>query len=189
MEENNSLVKDLKDLFVSFLRIGALTFGGGYAMMPILQREVVEKKHIADMDEIMDWYAMGQCLPGIIMVNTAVFTGNKKRGCLGGAVAAIAAALPSLIIITVIAAVLSNFADIPAVRNAFAGIRVCVCVLVLNAVVTLWKKAVVDKKCLAIFLIVALLSLFFSVSPILLVLVSAAAGLVIKLMEVRGHAS
>ncbi|MBQ6857192.1 MAG: chromate transporter, partial [Lachnospiraceae bacterium] len=142
------------DLFLTFARIGGLTFGGGYAMLPMLQKEVVEKRGWATEEELMDYYALGQCTPGIIAVNTATFVGQNTAGNLGGIVATLGVVFPSLIIITIIAMFLQNFANLPIVQNAFAGIRVCVCVLVFNAVVKLWKKAVVDKKTLIIFLIV-----------------------------------
>ena len=143
-------MKEYLKIFWAFIKVGALTFGGGYAMLPILQREVVEHNHWASEEEIMDYYAMAQCLPGIIMVNTAAFVGRKYRGKLGGIVAALGSMLPSLIIITVIAMFLTAFSDYPVVKNAFAGIRVCVVVLIVNAVVKLWKSAIVDWKCLVI---------------------------------------
>ena len=178
-------MRELLSIFSAAFRVGIMTFGGGYAMLPILQREVVEKRGWVTEAEVMDYYAIGQCLPGIIMVNTMIFIGQKRRGNLGGLVAALGTVLPSLVIITVIAAVLTNFADIPAVKSAFTGIRVCVCVLVLDAVLKLWKKSVVDKKCFVIFLAVALGSLFLDVTPVVFVLAAAAAGIAIKCLEVR----
>ena len=127
----------LFDLFVTFAKVGVCTFGGGIAMLPILEREVVNNKGWATMDELMDYYAVGQCTPGIIAVNTATFVGNKHKGILGGICASIGMVFPSLVIILVIASVLSNFADIPAVQSAFAGIRVCVCVLIFSAIIKL----------------------------------------------------
>ena len=180
-------MKEYLKIFWAFIKVGALTFGGGYAMLPILQREVVEHNHWASEEEIMDYYAMAQCLPGIIMVNTAAFVGRKYRGKLGGIVAALGSMLPSLIIITVIAMFLTAFSDYPVVKNAFAGIRVCVVVLIVNAVVKLWKSAIVDWKCLVIiFLPVFLLSALTSASPILLVVASGVAGVLISVLAARG---
>ena len=173
-------MRQLVELFLTFARIGGLTFGGGYAMIPLLQREVVEKKKWATMDEVMDWYAMGQCLPGLIMINTGLFVGNKQKGVAGGIAAALGAVTPSLVIIMIIAAFLQSFADLPVVINAFAGIRVCVCVLVVNAVAALWKKAMVDRFCIALFLIVCALSYFTNLSPVLLVIISAVLGIAVK---------
>ena len=173
------------DLFLTFARIGGLTFGGGYAMLPMLQKEVVEKRGWATEEELMDYYALGQCTPGIIAVNTATFVGQNTAGNLGGIIATLGVVFPPLIIINLIAMFLQNFADLPVVQNAFAGIRVCVCVLVFNAVVKLWKKAVVDKKTLIIFLIVVFGSFIFDVAPTIFVILSALAGIILKNMEVK----
>lgn len=173
------------DLFLTFARIGGLTFGGGYAMLPMLQKEVVEKRGWATEEELMDYYALGQCTPGIIAVNTATFVGQNTAGNLGGIVATLGVVFPSLIIITIIAMFLQNFANLPIVQNAFAGIRVCVCVLVFNAVVKLWKKAVVDKKTLIIFLIVLIGSFAFDIAPTIFVIFAAVAGILLKNKEVK----
>ena len=176
----------LWELFASFARIGALTFGGGYAMIPILEREIVDRHGWATSEELMDYYAVGQCTPGVIAVNTATFVGYSVAGVPGGIIATLGVVFPSLVIITVIAGILTNFADLPAVRSAFAAIRVCVCVLIFNAVVKLWKKAVPDKATLVLFLLVFLLSVFLDLSPIVFVVLCAVAGIVLTRMGVRG---
>ena len=173
------------ELFVSYLKIGFFGFGGGYAMLSILQREVVEKRHWATEEELMDDYAIGQCTPGVIAVNTATFIGQKQRGIAGGIVATLGVVFPSLAIIMIIAAFIQNFAHLPAVQNAFAGIRVCVCVLILNAVVKLWKKSVVDWKTFLVFLLVFAGSVILNISPVLYVLAAAVAGVVIRELEAR----
>ena len=166
--------------------MGAMTFGGGYAMLPILQREVVENKHWATEEELTDYFAIGQCTPGIIAVNTATFIGQKTAGIPGGIIATLGVVFPSLVIICVIAGILTNFADIPAVKSAFAGIRVCVCVLIFNAVVKLWKSAVPDKGALCLCLGVFVLSVFLDISPVVYVVVCAAAGILLTRLGVRG---
>ena len=176
----------LWELFASFARIGALTFGGGYAMIPLLEREIVDRHHWATEEELMDYYAVGQCTPGIIAVNVATFVGYKIAGNLGGVIATLGVVTPSLLIIMLIATVLQNFADVPAVKSAFAGIRVCVSVLIFNADLTLWKQAVVDKAALALFSLVFLLSLFTKLSPVVFVVVCAAAGILLTRWGVRG---
>ena len=176
----------LWELFAAFARIGALTFGGGYAMIPMLEREVVNRHHWATEEELMDYYAVGQCTPGVIAVNVATFVGYKIAGPVGGVFATLGVVTPSLLIILLIASVLQNLADVPAVKSAFAGIRVCVCVLIFNAVIKLWKKAVVDKAALALFLLVFLLSLFTDLSPVVFVVVCAAAGILLTRWGVRG---
>lgn len=173
-------MKEYLDMFLAFARVGALTFGGGYAMLPILQAEVVEKKKWITNEEMMDFYAIGQCLPGLIAVNTASFIGQKLKGTKGGYACALGVVFPSLVIITIIAAFISGFSDLPAVRNAFAGIRVCVCVLILNAVVKLWKKAIVDWKTFVLFAVVFAGSTFTDINPILFVVGAALTGIALS---------
>ena len=179
-------MKNLWQLFLAFARVGVMTFGGGYAMIPILEREIVDRHGWATEEELMDYYAVGQCTPGVIAVNTATFIGYKVAGNLGGIIATLGVVFPSLVIITLIAGILTSFAEVPAVKSAFAGLRICVCVLIFNAVLKLWKKAVVDKATLVLFLGVFLLSVFFSVSPIVFVVVCAVAGIVLTRMGVKG---
>ena len=173
-------------LFAAFARVGVLTFGGGYAMIPILEREIVDRRGWATSEELMDYYAVGQCTPGVIAVNTATFIGYKVAGNLGGIVATLGVVFPSFAIITLIAGILQNFADIPAVKSAFAGIRVCVCVLIFNSVVKLWKSAVKDKAALVLCLLVFVLSVFFDISPIVFVLFCGTAGILFTRWGVRG---
>ena len=179
-------MKLLWQLFVAFARVGVMTFGGGYAMIPILEREIIDRHGWATEEELMDYYAVGQCTPGVIAVNTATFIGYKVAGSVGGVIATLGVVFPSLVIITLIAGILTNFADVPAVKSAFAGIRVCVCVLIFNAVLKLWKKAVVDKITLVLFLGVFLLSMFFNISPVVFVVFCAAAGIALTRMGVKG---
>ena len=177
----------LLTLFLSFAKVGVMTFGGGYAMIPILEREIVDRQGWASSEELMDYYAVGQCTPGVIAVNTATFIGYKVAGSVGGVVATLGVVFPSLVIITLIAGILINFADNPAVKSAFAVIRVCVCVLIFNAVLKLWKSAVKDKAAIVLFLLVFALSLFFSLSPVVLVVLCGAAGILLTRLGVRGR--
>ena len=179
-------MKKLFELFVSFAKVGVLTFGGGMAMLPMLQREIVERRGWAEDEELTDYFAIGQCTPGIIAVNTATFVGQKQYGIAGGIAATLGVVFPSVVIITIIAAFLRNFAQLSAVKNAFAAVRVCVCVLILNAVVKLWKKTVVDKATLGIFLVVFLGAVLTDLSPVLFVLLAALAGVLIKGWEAKG---
>ena len=169
-----------RQLFRAFFRVGILTFGGGYAMLPILRREVVENQPWCTDEELANYYAVGQCTPGIIAVNTATFVGYKLLGVPGAILATFSVTLPSFLIILLIAAVLQNFADYAVVKNAFAGIRVAVVALVLNAVLKLLKTAVVDKLTLVVFLAVFLLASVFSVSPVIYVLAAGLLGIAVK---------
>lgn len=173
-------MSEFVDLFFTFSRVGALTFGGGYAMLPILQREIVENKKWAEDNELADYYAIGQCTPGIIAVNTATFIGYKRKGVAGGIVATLGLVFPALIIISTIAAFLQNFAQLQVVKDAFAAVRVCVCVLILNAVIKLGKSSIRDALTFGIFLCVFLLSFFTNLSPILWVVLAAATGILTK---------
>lgn len=179
------ILKELWELFWTFAKMGVMTFGGGMAMLPILQREVVERKHWATEEELTDYYAIGQCTPGIIAVNTATFIGQKYGGVAGGIVATLGVVFPSLVIITILAAFINNFSHIAWVQNAFAGIQVCVCVLIFNATRKLLKKSVVDKRTAVIFLLVLAAGVFLSVSPVWFVLLAALAGIILKNLEAK----
>lgn len=183
MKENKRNLHLFRQLFRAFFRVGLLTFGGGYAMLPILRREVVEDHGWCTDEELADYYAIGQCTPGVIAVNTATFIGYRLAGIPGGIFATASICLPSFIIILIIAAVLQNFAEYPVVINAFAGIRVAVTALVLNAVLKLLKSSVVDRLTLCIFAAVLLLSVILSVSPVIFVLAAGLLGIVVKVWK------
>lgn len=168
----------LPELFLTFARIGGLTFGGGYAMLPMLQREVVENKHWATEEELLDYYAVGQCTPGVIAVNVATFLGKKTRGALGGIVATLGVVAPSFFIILLIATVLKHFEEYSAVIHALAGIRVAVAALIVTAIVGLWKKGIKDIVGVVIFALVVFLTLVLNVSSILIVIATMLFGIV-----------
>ncbi len=176
-------MKLLWTLFWTFAKVGIMTFGGGYAMLPILQREVVDNKGWATEEELMDYFAIGQCTPGVIAVNTATFIGQRLKGVSGAVTATLGVVFPSLVIISILAGVIEAFSHLLWVQKAFGGIRVCVCVLILNAVVKLYKKAVVDKVTFAIFLAVTIGSTFTELSPVVFVLLAGFLGVVLKGME------
>ncbi len=177
-------MKELIELFVAFARVGAFTFGGGYAMLPMLQKEVVESKHWATEEDLMDYYAVGQCTPGIIAVNTATFVGRKQKGLAGALVATAGVIFPSLVIIMIITAFVNNFSDIPWVAHALAGIRVCVVVLVLNAVIKLAKKSLVDAAAVVIFIAIMAGALFTDIPTFAWVIAAGIVGILIKVLGV-----
>ena len=180
------MLRELLDLFLTFVRIGGLTFGGGYAMLPMLQREVVENKGWATEEELADYYAIGQCTPGVIAVNTATFIGNKRHGTLGGIAATAGVIFPSLVIITLLAGVIHAYSHLAWVSQAFVGIRVCVCVLIFNAVLKLWQKSVVDRPTLAIYVLVLLGTVLLNCSPVIFVLLAGAGGIMLKVLSGKG---
>ena len=187
------------DLFLTFARVGVMTFGGGYAMLPILQREVADNKGWATEDQLADYYAVGQCTPGVIAVNTATFVGSSQAGIAGGVVATLGLVFPSIVIILVIAAFLSNFMDNPWVVHAFNGVRAGVVALILSSVIKLIKGAVIDwptRILYAAVLILATAGAFVNppdgpagavldvlCSPVTLVILAGAAGLLTRAVK------
>ena len=178
-------MRELWKLFWAFAKVGVMTFGGGMAMLPILQREIVDSRHWATEEELTDYFAIGQCTPGIIAVNTATFIGQKYAGAIGGIVATLGVVFPSLVIITILAAFINNFAHLAWVQNAFAGIQVCVCVLIFNAARKLLKKSVIDRRTMVIFLLVLAGGVFLDVSPVWFVLGTAFLGIILKNLEAK----
>ena len=175
----------LIDLFLSFFKIGLFTFGGGYAMLPMLQREIVDKHHWVTEEEVLDYYAIAQCTPGVIAVNTATFVGTTLRGAVGGAVATVAVIMPSVIIITIISSILKNFASYEIVQHAFAGIRVAVAALVVNSVIKLYKKGVKGFLGHFIFAASLLLIVLLDLSPVWIVAVVLIFGVLLVWKEGR----
>ena len=176
-------MKELWDLYTPFVRIGCVTFGGGYAMLPILERELVDKRGWTTMDELQDYFAIGQCTPGIIALNVSTFIGEKRRGVPGAIAATTGFLTGPILIILIIAMFLRNFAHEPVVQHAFAGIRVCVCVLILQAVLRLWKKSVVDPFTLGLYVAVFALHaggefLPFRIPAAVLVILAGVAGVI-----------
>ena len=170
-------------LFLIFARIGAFTFGGGYAMLPLLQREIVEKRQWATEEELMDYYAIGQCTPGVIAVNTATFIGFKKKGILGAICATLGVIAPSIIIILILAAFLNHFADYPVVQHAFNGIRVAVCAIVAVSIFKLARKGIVDIITVLILVAAFCVSVFLHISAIYIVIGAAAAGILVRIIQ------
>ena len=173
-------------LFFTFSKIGLMMFGGGYAMLPILQREIVENYGWATDVDLANYFAIGQCTPGVIAVNTATFVGHKTRGIAGAIVATLGLVFPSLVIISCLAGLIARFADNSYVQKAFAGIRVCVCALILKSIIKLFKSAVTDAITLAVFLTVIAVSLLFDLSPVLIVLVVIVIGVALVFMNGSG---
>ncbi len=167
----------LWNLFLLFCKIGLFTFGGGYAMLPLLQDEIVKKRGWATDQELLDLYSIGQCTPGIISINVATFIGYRQAGIKGGIIATIGMIVPSIIIISLIAAVLSRFMYNRYVIYAFAGIRICVVALIADILYGLWKKGVTDYFGAIIFAVALLLLLAFNLSAVWIVIIAAAAGL------------
>ena len=170
-------MKEYWTLFWTFCRIGGLTFGGGYAMLPMLEKEVVERHHWTTQDQLLDYFAIGQCTPGLIAVNTATFIGYNRRGVLGAIIATLGVVFPSFVIISLISAVLSNFAHIAMVQHAFSGIRVAVCGLILQAVIKLLKSSVKNAMGWILLALTFLAVVLFDLSPVIVVVAAALTGI------------
>ncbi|MBE6062661.1 MAG: chromate transporter [Clostridium butyricum] len=180
-------MKELFDLFITFAKMGAITFGGGYAMLPIIQKEVVEKKKWATNDEVVDYYAVGQCTPGVIAVNTATFIGYKLRGIFGAIAATFGVVFPSLVIIMTIATFLSNFADLEIVKHAFGGIRVAVVALIISSVIKLWKSSVNNYVGMIIAVAAFIFGGILKISPVYIVIAAGIVGILTKQKSKGGN--
>lgn len=178
-------MKELVDLFWTFCKIGALTFGGGYAMLPLIQREIVENKKWSTEKEILDYYAVGQCTPGVIAVNTATFIGYKLKGIIGSIIATLGVIFPSIVIILIIASFLQNFSNLSIVQSAFAGIRVAVVALIITTVIKLIKSSIKDYLGIIIAIITFVVSAFMGLSPVYVVIAAALTGFISK--NLRGE--
>ncbi len=173
-------MKMLFELFYTFAKIGLFTFGGGYAMLPLLERTLVRDKKWVSSEDLMDYYAVAQCTPGVIAVNTATFVGIKKKGTIGGIMATLGVIFPSIIIITIIALFINHFSEYEVVKHAFLGIRIAVCALVTVSVISLVKKAAIDIATIVIFIAVFILGTVLGVSPIILIIAAGISGVIIK---------
>ena len=193
-----NLMHILIDLYFTFTKVGGMMFGGGYAMLPILQREIVDNKKWATTEQLTDYYAVGQCTPGVIAVNTATFIGSQQAGIAGGVAATLGVVTVPAILILIIAAFLSSFMDSVIVAHAFSGIRACVTALILASVVKLFKGSVKDWPTRIIYITVLALAAagnFLAAperlarvwetitSPVFLVIISGIAGLAIRSVQ------
>lgn len=163
---------------MTFFKMGLFTFGGGYAMLPILQKEAVEKQKWVTEEELLNYYSIGQCTPGIIAVNAASFIGYKLRKISGLISATLGVISPSLIIIILVAALLRQYMDNQYVQWAFGGIRICVIALIIDTVWNMWKKGIKDVRGYLVFVVAALLMWLFNLSAILIVILAAGATFV-----------
>ncbi|MGI6538162.1 MAG: chromate transporter [Caldicoprobacterales bacterium] len=175
---NRTLLKKALKLFTVFFRIGAFTFGGGFAMIPYIENEIVEKNHWIESDEILDIFAVVQSVPGVIAVNSSTFVGYRVAGLLGAFAATIGVVLPSYIIIAVIALLLYNFKDYPYVAEAFYGIQAGVTALMVHVVIKLGKKGAKNLFGLGLAAASFLALTVFGAPAIMILLVSGVLGLI-----------
>ena len=162
-----------------------MTFGGGYAMLPMFNRELVEKKHYATEEEILDYYAIGQCTPGVIAVNTSTFIGYKKAGYLGALASTLGMVTPSLIIILILAIFIKQFAHIELVQYIFAGIRVAVAAMITDTVFKLCKKSVNNVYAILLFASAFAGSAFLGINTVIIVAATIFLGIIVTLKKAK----
>ena len=175
----------LSELFFVFFKIGIMTFGGGMAMLPMLEHEICDKRGWVSLKDTLDYYAISQFTPGIIAVNTATFIGYSKRGVLGGIVATLGVVFPSIIIITILGTIIRKYQDNIYLIKAFAGIRIAVCALILKAVIKLIKSNKINFFFVVLILSCLTLKLALNVSSTLLVIMALLFGLIFHFIVVK----
>jgi len=169
-------MKEILELFRTFIVIGASAFGGGYSLIPILERELIKKRGWITMEEVMDYYSIAQITPGVIAVNVATFVGWKRKGIFGGIIATVGFILPGMSLMVLASIFLSRFAEYEMVKKAFAGIRIAVGALILETIIKLVKGYFSNFKTVTIFVVALALSIVFSTSPVFIILGAALAG-------------
>lgn len=175
-------MNDLFALYAAFFRIGGLTFGGGLTMLPMLKYELVEKKGWVEEDDLLNYYAVGQCTPGIIAVNVATFVGYKKKGIAGAIFSTLGMISPSLIIVSILAMFLEQFMSNQTIAHAVGGIKVVVCALMLNTVITMGKKTIKGALTAIVCLIAFVLAMFSPVPTVLIVIIFGIFGIIMYKM-------
>ncbi len=174
------MLSDLLNLFLIFFRVGAFTFGGGYAMIPILEREFVTQRGWITSEDMLNYVAIGQSTPGIIAVNMATFIGYRRCKTLGAAAATLGVITPSVIIISIIAAFISNFSEYVYVQKALSGINIAVAVILVSAVWDLGKKSITDVIGFILAVIAFLAVVVFNINSIWLILFALVVGIAVK---------
>jgi len=169
-------VREFFDLVLAFVVIGGTTFGGGLAVVPALERELIKKRGWLTMEEVLDFYTIAQITPGIIMVNIATFVGCRRKGVLGGVAATLGIVLPGALLMLLVSLFVRNFSEYPLVRHALAGIRLAVCALVLDTVIKLFRGFFRDYRALIVSAASFSLSAVFGLSPVYIVLGAGLAG-------------
>ena len=178
-------MKELLELFTSFFKIGILTFGGGMAMLPMLQSELVEKRHWVTEEEILDYFAIGQCTPGIIAVNTATFVGYKRKKAIGGLFSTLGVICPSIIIILIVAAFMGNISEYEIVQKALWGIRIAACALILDGIIKLFQKGVKKAFGYIVFAAALLSVLFLGAKSVIIIIIAIIVGIIYGILKAK----
>ena len=169
-------MRDYLELFWAFIVIGATAFGGGYAIVPVLDRELIKKRGWITMDEVLDFFTIAQITPGIILVNMATFVGYRRKGIYGGVLATVGIVLPGISLMLLVSLFVKNFAEYPVVQHALAGIRLAVCAVILDTIIRLFKGYLKNHRSVVICVIAFSLSAIFSISPVYVILGAGIVG-------------
>ena len=178
-----SKIRQLAELYLAFLKIGAFTFGGGLAMMPMLQKELIEKKHWLTEEDLIDYYAIGQSTPGIIAVNVATFVGYKRFGWFGGIIGTLGVVTPSWVIIMLLASAISSVDKYPLAQKALKGINVAVAALLTSVIVKFSKKTIKNVWNAVFMLLAFVLIYFFKVQSVWIIIASLVIGCLITIYK------
>ena len=170
--EKKKLLPTLLELYFAFFRTGIFTFGGGLAMMPMLQKELIEKKHWLTEEDLIDYYAIGQSTPGIIAVNVATFVGYRQAGILGAIVATLGIISPSIIIITILAGTINSISEYPKVQAALKGINVSVAALLTTVIIKFAKKTI-KNVWNVLYMLLAFVCIFWFKVPSFIIIIAA----------------
>ena len=175
----------LWQIYFVFLKIGAILLGGGYVILPILISELTEKRHWAEKEELINYFSLSQCLPGIIAINTSIFTGYKLKGKSGAITATAGLCTSPVITILLLASILSALTEMTLIKNIFWGVGVGIIILIVLTITEVWEKCIVDKFSFFLFLTIFLLTVFCNLSPVISILSAAACGIIFKLIKRR----
>ena len=174
-------MRDLLELFWAFVVVGATTFGGGYVIVPVLERELIKKRGWITMDEVLDFFTIAQITPGVIAVNIATFVGCKRKGFFGGLIATLGLVLPGVSLMLILSIFVSHFAEYAIVQHAFAGIRLAVCALIIHTTIKLVKGFWKNYQSIIIAVIAFVLTAVFNISPVFIILGAGLAGFLLYL--------
>lgn len=180
-----NVLKELWDLYYTFAKIGTFTIGGGLAMMPMMQKELIEKKHWITEEDLIDYYAVGQSTPGIVAVNVATFVGFRQVGIIGGIVATLGMVTPSLVIIMILAGFINSISDYPVAQKALRGINVAVAALMTSVIVKFAKKTIKNIVNAVFMLISFALVFFFKVPSFYIILCALAIGVALTAINLK----
>jgi chromate transporter len=169
-------LREYLELLRAFIIIGATTFGGGYAIVPVIERELIKKRSWITLDEVLDFYTIAQITPGIIAVNIATFVGCRRKGIAGGVAATIGLVLPGVCLMMFVSLFVKHFAEYPLVQHALSGIRLAVCALILDTSIKLFRGFFKNYRAIIISVIAFVLSAVFSVSPVCIIVGAGLAG-------------